>query len=255
MQAMSTTTEQACAHAHKGPLLHFLYAARNLRSRQMFVAMRRYSRGHVLDIGGLDFFLTAIDKKIPFDRWTTLEPSADNIPVIPDSRFDTVICDGCNMKPIADNTFDTVLCIQVVEHVMEPNRMVSEIARVLKPGGHAVLMAPQTGTIHMYPHHYYNFTRSWMVSVAQDNGLRIVELKPLGGRWSSIASNCLYFLLQVFGVKGMVIPGLSRSPLFYLLLPVQLLVAIILIPLCLLLSLGDLPEEPNNHLAVYYKPV
>ncbi len=249
----STPIAEPCAHANKNILITLLYAARNLRSGPMFRAMKRYSSGHVLDIGGLDFFNTALEKGIPFTHWTTVEPSPENVPAITDPRFTFIACDGCDMKPIASNTFDTVFCIQVVEHVMEPNKMMAEISRVLKPGGHVVLLAPQTSTVHMYPQHYYNFTRMWVEQASRDHGLEIVELTPLGGRWSSIASNLVYFLLQAFGMKSLVIPGLRRSPLFYLLLPVQVVLAVVLIPVCMILSLGDLPEEPNNHLLVAKK--
>ena len=44
-----------------------------------------------------------------------------------------------------------------------------------------------------------------------------------------------------------------RGPLFYLLLPVMCLYAAVSVPVCLLLSLGDLSEEPNNHLVVARK--
>lgn len=35
----------------------------------------------------------------------------------------------------ADNSFDVVVCAQVYEHVPDPRRMMSEIRRVLRPGG------------------------------------------------------------------------------------------------------------------------
>lgn len=248
-----TTLAAPCAHARKGILLRLLYAARNLRSGAMFAAMRRYSRGNVLDIGGLDFFVTAVEKGIAFDHWTTVEPSPENMPHVDDPRFSCVVCDGCDMKPVASDAFDTVLCIQVVEHVMDPNAMVSEISRVLKRGGHAIVLAPQTSTLHMVPHHYYNFTRYWIEEIAKRNGLTIVEFRALGGRWSSTASHMVYFVLQAMGMRSLRVPGLRRSVLHYVLLPLQLLTAVVLIPWCLLLSIGDLEEEANNHLVVLRK--
>jgi hypothetical protein len=41
-----------------------------------------------------------------------------------------------------------------------------------------------------------------------------------------------------------------RSPLFYVLWPFMAASAIVAIPVCMLFSLGDLAEEPENHLAV-----
>ncbi|MDZ4704230.1 MAG: methyltransferase domain-containing protein [Saprospiraceae bacterium] len=41
-----------------------------------------------------------------------------------------------------DNTFDLLLSMEVIEHVGHPERMVSEVRRVLKPGGLALITFP-----------------------------------------------------------------------------------------------------------------
>jgi SAM-dependent methyltransferase len=45
--------------------------------------------------------------------------------------------------PYADDGFDTVLCCELIEHLVnDPMAMMSEINRILKPGGHLVLTTP-----------------------------------------------------------------------------------------------------------------
>lgn len=44
--------------------------------------------------------------------------------------------------PFPENTFDVVLCNHVLEHVRDDIRAMSEIRRVLKPGGFAILQIP-----------------------------------------------------------------------------------------------------------------
>ena len=44
--------------------------------------------------------------------------------------------------PFPDGFFDGVLCMDVIEHVVEPELVLQEIARVLKPGGVCVSSAP-----------------------------------------------------------------------------------------------------------------
>lgn len=44
--------------------------------------------------------------------------------------------------PFEDNSFDAVLCNHVLEHVDNDIQAMSEIARVLKPGGFAILQVP-----------------------------------------------------------------------------------------------------------------
>ncbi len=240
---------------HETVVLRCLYWARNLRSRQMFRALRQYCRGQVLDVGGYDFFLTARKLGVTFDHWTNLEACRNVASSISDPRYSFVYGDGCAMPELKDATFDTTLSIQVVEHVVEPLKMVSEMARVLKPGGHAILLVPQTSVLHMAPNHFYNFTRYWILEAVEKAGLELVSLTPIGGWWSTRASHSVYFFLQAFRVEGYHVPGLKRSPLFLLLLPFMCLFEIVSFPLSLLFTVADMPEGANNHLVIARKPV
>jgi SAM-dependent methyltransferase len=240
--------------ATKGPLARALYLARDLRSRRLFTALDRYSGGDVLDVGGWDFVETAIRRGVPFDRWVTVERDPSRLPAIGDRRVGMVYGDGCRLG-IASDRFDTVLSVQVLEHVFEPILMVDEIARVLKPGGHAVFLIPTTSTMHLAPHYHGNFSRYWVRRAMDRADLEVVELEPLGGIWSSMASHLVYFFLQAGRARGMSDPTIRRPRAFWVLLPFQAIYAAVSIPITLLLSLGDLAEEPNNHLVVARKPV
>ena len=44
--------------------------------------------------------------------------------------------------PYADSTFDLVCCSWVLEHLADPAPVFAEVARVLAPGGHFVLLTP-----------------------------------------------------------------------------------------------------------------
>ena len=225
----------------KSVILRALYKARDFRSKALFDALRKHCRGHVLDVGGWDFYLTAREERIPFEHWTTLEYSTDRLLETEDSRVTVVYGDGCDMD-FDDASFDTVLNVQVLEHVFEPLRMVSEISRVLKPGGTAVFLVPQTSTTHLAPHYYSNFSRFWIREAMRRNELEIIELESIGGVWTTMASHLFFFILQSFRVRGMSTPENRRNAFFYLLYPVMLLFALVNIPLALLLSLGDLSE-------------
>ncbi len=237
----------------KSLLLRLLYRARDFRSRALFAVLARHVHGDVLDVGGWDFYLTAKRHGVSCKTWTTLEYDATRLPDVHSPEFRTVHGDGCAMT-FPDASFDTVLSIQVLEHVFEPLKMVDEMARVLRPGGTAVLLIPQTSTMHLTPHYYGNFSRYWIHDAMRRAGLEILEHQPLGGIWSSMASHQFYFFLQAARVKGMSDPAIRRGALFYVLLPFQVLWALISLPVCLFLSLGDLAEEPNNHLVVARRP-
>lgn len=49
---------------------------------------------------------------------------------------------------LPDNTFDKIVCTEVLEHVESPEKILHEIARVLKPDGTAVITLPNDNLIH-----------------------------------------------------------------------------------------------------------
>lgn len=49
------------------------------------------------------------------------------------------------MMPFEDEFFDLVLCSHVLEHVEDDEKALNEIFRILKSGGHAILLVPMWG--------------------------------------------------------------------------------------------------------------
>ena len=67
-----------------------------------------------------------------------------------------VISDGHNLG-IRGLSVDVVVCTQVLEHVRNPFRFVSEIWRILKPGGRLFLTVPAFYPIHGGPYDAWRF--------------------------------------------------------------------------------------------------
>jgi ubiquinone/menaquinone biosynthesis C-methylase UbiE len=60
--------------------------------------------------------------------------------------------------PFADSIYDGVVCIEVIEHIPELEAALSEIARVLKPGGRAIIIDKNpvgVGFYRFYPNWLY----------------------------------------------------------------------------------------------------
>ena len=85
------------------------------------------------------------------------------------------------------------------------------------------------------------------------NAMEALEIRPLGGVWSSMASHLVYFVFKSIRLRGMSTNECRRSALFYVFYPLMLLFALVALPICMVFSLGDLTEEPNNHLVVARK--
>jgi|SRR6266850_865549 len=74
---------------------------------------------------------------------------------VPDSRF---VASTITRLPFADAMCDAVLCIEVIEHVPEIDLALSELARVLKPGGKAIIIEKNPmgiGYYRLYPNWLY----------------------------------------------------------------------------------------------------
>jgi SAM-dependent methyltransferase len=78
--------------------------------------------------------------------------------VYPSVTTDIVVAPDC-YYPFRDNSFDGICCAAVLEHVTKPWQVVSEIYRMLKPGGRCYIDWPFLQPVHGYPSHYYNATR------------------------------------------------------------------------------------------------
>lgn len=75
-------------------------------------------------------------------------PSVTTLDIDPHSNAD-IIGDICNLGDlIADSTFDFVICTEVLEHVSNPFSAITELLRILKPGGKLYASSPFDFRIH-----------------------------------------------------------------------------------------------------------
>jgi SAM-dependent methyltransferase len=83
--------------------------------------------------------------------------------------------------PLDDGSFDTVLLTDVLEHISNPNSLVSELSRVLRPRGILLCTTPFFYWLHEEPHDYYRYTEFALRRLCAENDLAVVELEPYGG--------------------------------------------------------------------------
>ena len=93
--------------------------------------------------------------------------------------------------PFADRVFDAALNIVTLEHVKDPRRVLTELARVLKPGGRLLLVVPHEWEVHQHPHDFFRFTKYGVEELARAAGLRVVSMEPGGGYFRLLARRLL----------------------------------------------------------------
>lgn len=90
-------------------------------------------------------------------------------------------CDLTKPLPFRDGEFDTIILSDVLEHLPEPSHLWLEMARILRPGGNALVNVPFFYWLHEEPHDYYRYTEFALRRFVQAAGLRIESLSRVGG--------------------------------------------------------------------------
>ncbi|MCT2407864.1 class I SAM-dependent methyltransferase [Chryseobacterium antibioticum] len=99
-----------------------------------------------------------------------------NVDLLPYQNVD-IICDIENI-PFKDNSVDYIINIAVLEHVPNPQKVIAEIHRVLKPGGKIYSFIPFMQPFHASPYDFQRFTFEGMKH--QFRAFDILKLKPIG---------------------------------------------------------------------------
>ncbi len=147
--------------------------------RMRFRAATRLARvpagASVLDIGCRDGGLR---------RWLPAGVRYQGMDITPEfAGPDIVIRDVSDGIPFADGAFDHVFCIEVLEHLPNPWGALTEMHRVLRPGGVLVLSVPNPyhakeliWNLLRIPDrqgHIYGWTRQNMTRLGEMNGFRL----------------------------------------------------------------------------------
>lgn len=152
-----------------------------------------YAHGHVLDIGcGNKPYETLFSGKI--ESYTGCDVVQSDL-----NKVD-VICEAINLK-FENEKFDTVFSTQVIEHVEDPFKMLSEAARIMKSGGNIIVSAPFCWELHEEPYDFYRYSKYGLRTMFEKNGLEIIEIKANGGKWAAIFQMNINMIYSTFKKK------------------------------------------------------
>lgn len=89
--------------------------------------------------------------------------------------------------PVEDNRFHRIICNQVLEHVPEPGATLTELNRVLMPGGRILLTAPLYFAEHQQPYDFYRYTRFSLKRLFEEAGFRVDRIGWLEGYFGTMS--------------------------------------------------------------------
>ena len=89
--------------------------------------------------------------------------------------------------PFNDESLDSVICTQVLEHLEEPQKALSESCRVLHPGGVAIYSVPFLWQVHEHPRDFYRYTPFCLEYIFKKAGFKNIEIKVIGGASMTMA--------------------------------------------------------------------
>ncbi|MEA5390452.1 methyltransferase domain-containing protein [Cyanobium gracile UHCC 0139] len=126
----------------------------------------------VLDVGSAAVAGEAASYRSLFQTpgWTYLgldREAAPNVDIVPEDPY--------HWSALADGSVDVVVSGQALEHIDQPWRTMGEIARVLRFGGLAMVIAPSAGPVHRFPLDCWRFYPDGMAALARQAGLDVIE--------------------------------------------------------------------------------
>ncbi len=93
--------------------------------------------------------------------------------------------------PMQDKTLDLIFSSSVLEHVYDPEKAVSEMSRVVKPGGYAYAEIPFMRAFHMMPVDYQRYTISGIEELFKRHGFELIQKGVCSGPFTA---SVLFFL-------------------------------------------------------------
>jgi len=115
-----------------------------------------------------------------------------------DTKAD-IVADLNQPLPISSQVADTVISLSVLEHLNEPQVMLSETIRILRPGGTLILQVPWQWWVHEAPYDFYRYSPYGLKYLLEKAGFTEIEVSPQGGFFSMWFLKFNYFTLRLIG--------------------------------------------------------
>ncbi len=171
--------------------------------KQQIKKHAHYLRGVILDAGSGDG--ERYKNFFKFDKYIKLDINPDN---------KTDILGSVENIPLENDSVDSVISTQVLEHVKNPVKAVSEFYRVLRPGGHCLVTAPQLSELHEEPRDYFRFTKFALEEIFENSGFKTILIERRGGFWTANFQMHIRYAIDLFNLNHHVWLAKIFNPVF-----------------------------------------
>ena len=116
----------------------------------------------------------------------------NNTIFIDGAKFDNVniVCNFEKKIPIKNTSIDCILLSNVLEHIFYPEHLLSEINRILKPGGKCLILVPFIIKLHLEPYDYHRYTKHALKRLLELANFKKFKIEEMGSH-SNIIQNLL----------------------------------------------------------------
>jgi SAM-dependent methyltransferase len=145
-------------------------------------------RKKIIDIGGgLRISREKGNRFDPKREWMAeYAQKADYLIMEPEETYHPDLVGDIHSMPFEDGSVDGIICLSVLEHVENPFKACSEMYRVLKKGGQALVFVPFLFYYHPFPGYYKDY---WRFTI---DGIKLlfadyssIETQNVRGAWQT----------------------------------------------------------------------
>lgn len=180
------------------PMLAVLVNPIYIVRRGLFLGIRRHAHllsGQILDFGcGSKPYRNLFPSAdyVGLDVPAGGHPAADKTP--------DVWYDGGTI-PFRDACFDGVFSSEVFEHLFDPNGILTELHRVLKPQGWLLITTPFVWDEHEIPHDFARYTSYGLRYLLERRGFEIIDYCKTTGYLETVAQMASAYLGQIRPIR------------------------------------------------------
>lgn len=98
--------------------------------------------------------------------------------------------------PLEEDSVDSIFSSEVLEHIFNPEEILQEWQRVLKPGGKILITCPFAWKEHEVPNDYARYTQFALKHLFEKNGFEIIEIRKKGNFIQALLQIWLIYILK-----------------------------------------------------------